>query len=78
MHTLIDSKTSNATRELSADDLSAVTGGGVNDSGPTWSQLAAAADAATYAASSAVTGGGGVITTFAVEGVKSAVKQLRQ
>lgn len=77
MNTLINA---NEARELSIDELSAVTGGGgeCGNSGPSWGQIAAAADAATYAAGSVATGGAGLVVQLATEGVKSTVKQLRQ
>jgi bacteriocin-like protein len=77
MNTLINA---NEARELSTDELSAVTGGEgqCNSSGPSWGQIAAAANAATYVAGAMTTGGGGLVTELAMEGAKSMAKQLRQ
>ncbi len=81
MHTLINTLTSNETRELSIDELSVVTGSGGhggNNNGPTWGQLAAVAHSLTNAAGNAMTGPAGMIAELATDGAVNAVKQLAQ
>jgi hypothetical protein len=81
MNTLVNTFHANEARELSTDELSAVSGGHgpqcPSNSGPSWGSLATAASVATTVAGGVVTGGAGLIAQMATIGTVEVVKQSR-
>jgi bacteriocin-like protein len=80
MNTLINTWNANEARELSTDELSAVSGGGGqcgNNNGPSWGSISTASAVAAHLAGNVATGGAGLIATMATAGVISTVKQMR-